>query len=353
MSTFRSIFGSAAAIALLSACSGAGSQAAPLARIPSNVARSAGVASGAINWSYSVLPKAYQNTEGLRPADHPVESLPPPSPPLPQKLAYVSDFPANIVNVYNQITGAHLYTLGGLNNPQGLFVDHLRKLWVANTGANNILVFPRGATSPIYLLNDPYGPPVDVTVCAGGTVYVSNLYDFQTGIGDISVYAPGNLNPTGTLTYPGESSNAFLTCTPSGDVYSTMTDTGNVGRVVKYPGGNQAGATQLPIALSSSPGGIKPDNAGNLVVNDQLAHTVREYTTAGTPTGNSFGTGSGDWVDIAITQNGQVVLGADAVQQVGRRRSLWTGLLVSPPYTSTLFIRPAGTAFDRGQNGLG
>ena len=151
-SSFGFAVAATAAIVLLTACSNAGS---------------------------TVAPPALNAAAGAQSSGHSVESFNSPNPP-PSQLAYVSDAFTSTVNVYKQSNAQLLYTIpstSGLRKLGGLFVDHLHQLWVANSSGQNILVFPKGATTANNILNDPTGIPIDVTVCPNGTVYVSNEYD--------------------------------------------------------------------------------------------------------------------------------------------------------------------------------
>jgi hypothetical protein len=197
----------------------------------------------------------------------------------------------------------------GLTEPEGLFVDAKGSLWVANIVS--VLMYPHGALSPTKTLTDPVGFPVDVTVCPNGTVYVADLYDASNGNqSSIQVYAHGSTKPTGNLNYPNDFRNPFLTCDAAGNVFVALLTGESVGdgRVVEFPLGKQSGAKDLGITLQS-PGGIKPDNAGNLLVNDLVAQTITEYTEDGAPTGQSIATGT-QVQGIALTEKGDVVLGA-------------------------------------------
>jgi hypothetical protein len=259
-------------------------------------------------------------------------------------LAYISDFLANNVTVFD-LGGTVQGQIAGLSNPGGLFVDSKRNLWVANGGAKNVLEFARGATSPSNTLNDPGVAPLDVTICPNGTAYVSS--DKSTAI---EVYPPGSTNPTRSLTYPGASQNDALTCDAAGNVFVTIVVSFR-GGVVEFPLGRQHGATQLPISLMG-PGGIRPDIAGNLLIDDQVAQTVTEYTEAGSPTGNSIHTAS-DCIKIGVTRDGKVVgcaVYAASGTSEGQSYTFPAGK-IRHTYSSA-FIQPYGFAFDPGQKGI-
>jgi hypothetical protein len=260
------------------------------------------------------------------------------------RLAYISDNLANNVTVFD-LNGTMQGQIDGLSYPGGLFVDSKHNLWVANGGANNILEFARGATTPFNTLDDPSAGPLDVTMCPNGTLYVAGSNSTA-----IEVYPRGSVNPTRSLTYPGAGQNDALTCDATGNVFATIVVSFH-GGVVEFPRGKQHGATQLPISLGG-PGGIKPDNAGNLLVDDQSAQTITEYTEAGSPTGHSISTAS-DCINFGVTNNSKVVgcpVYVAYKTSYGQSYAFPAG--TSLQTYSGSFMLPYGFAFDPGQKGL-
>lgn len=259
-------------------------------------------------------------------------------------LAYIADFLANNVTVFD-LKGTMQGQIGSLSNPGGLFVDSKHNLWVANGGANNVLEFARGATTPFTTLSDPGAGPLDVTICPNGTVYVAGSDSTA-----IEVYPQGSINPTRSLTYPGAEQTDALTCDAAGNVFATIVISFH-GGVVEFPHGKQHGASQLPISLGG-PGGIKPYGAGNLLVDDQSAQTITEYTEAGSPTGNSISTAF-DCINFGVARSGKVVGCAVYVAyhtSYGQSYSFPGG--TSRVTYSGSFMLPYGFAFDPGQKGL-
>jgi hypothetical protein len=260
------------------------------------------------------------------------------------RLVYISDTLANNVTVFD-LNGTMQGQIGGLSNPGGLFVDSKRNLWVANGGANNVLEFARGATTPSKTLNDPGAGPLDVTMCPNGNVYVAGSSSTA-----IDVYPAGSTNPTRSITYPGAAQNDALTCDAAGNVFATIVVSFH-GGVVEFPRGKQRGATQLPISLGG-PGGIKPDNAGNLLVDDQTAQTITEYTEAGSPTGNSIHTAY-DCINFGVARSSKIV-GCPvyiAYQTSYGQSYTFPGGAMRQTYSGS-FMLPYGFAFDPGQKGL-
>jgi hypothetical protein len=260
------------------------------------------------------------------------------------RLVYISDVLANNVTVFDP-NGTMQGQIGGLSNPGGLFVDSKRNLWVANGGANDVLGFARGATTPFATLNDSGAGPLDVTMCPNGTVYVAG--DNSSAI---EVYPRGSTNPARSLTYPGAPQNDALTCDATGNVFVTVVVSFH-GGVVEFPRGKQRGATQLPISLGG-PGGIKPDNAGNLLVDDQTAQTITEYNEAGSPTGKAINTAY-DCINFGVMRNGKVVGCPVYIAYHTSYGQTYTfpGGTMRQTYSGS-FILPYGFAFDPGQKGL-
>jgi hypothetical protein len=134
-------------------------------------------------------------------------------------LVYVADHTNNLIDVFDR-RGALQYTItSGLNAPAGLFVDAAHDLWVTNSGASNVLVFPRGAMTPSETLHDS-NQPNDVAVCGDGTAFVA---DSLNGVG-VGVYPPGHTHATRRLVAKQsvQGSNEFyVTCDSAGNVFAT------------------------------------------------------------------------------------------------------------------------------------
>jgi hypothetical protein len=272
------------------------------------------------------------------------------------KLLYIASIGTvgvvDVLSMSGQLVGQ---ITDGLVEPEGLFVDGTGNLWVANF--NNVLVYPHGSLAPATTLADPVGYPTDVTVCPNGTAYVADLYDFNnSGAASIQVYPPGNTTPSGSLTFTNDVRNPSVTCDAAGNVFAGISTSQYVGqsRVIEFPLGQQAGAKDLGLALQYA-GGIKPDNAGNLLISDIGANTITEYTEAGAPTGKSIATPLGIQ-GIALSRDGKKLLGAN----VGGASALSWSFPAGKPektYTCCSRIGPPlqdvfGVAFYPGQKGI-
>jgi hypothetical protein len=272
-------------------------------------------------------------------------------------LVYISDFTSSTLNVFTDAGVQIGQIVNGISTPGGIFVDAKSNVWVTNTSTDdNVLEFARGALNPSRILTDPIGYPADVTMCNNGTVYVADLFDFSNNnTASIQVYPPGATKPSRSLTWKPDFRNPNLTCDAAGNVFLAV-DTKQFGyghsRVVKFPGGLQAGAKDLGIDYGAA-GGIKPDNAGNLLVSDIAAQTVVEYTEAGKPTGLTLAVGT-PLVGIALSRDGKTLLGAAPNIPGGESWSFPTGkpevLYTCCSRISLPFTFPYGVGFDPGQN---
>jgi hypothetical protein len=303
----RNALGVAALVTFLAACSGGNSQAPALSGSTNSLGQKL---SGSGTSLRSLVPNT---SHGFMQA---IDAR--------TQLVYMSSWgTASVVDV-SAMNGRQVGQItNGLAEPQGLFVDAKGSLWVAN--ASNVLVYPHGSLSPSKTLTDSVGDPTDVTVCADGTAYVADLYDnSSSNHASVQVYAHGSTTPTGNLDYASDFRNPFLTCDAAGNVFVALLTGESVGDggVVEFPHGKQKGAKDLGIVLQS-PGGIKPDNAGNLLVTDLIGHTITEYAENGSPTGQSIATGTAT-EGIAVTREGGIVLGATDTTQEGPVGISWS-----------------------------
>jgi hypothetical protein len=199
-----------------------------------------------------------------------------------KSLVYVTSY-NNSVYLYDQTHNAKKACgqISGVTNPQGLFVDKHRNLWVAISGDcktqfSSVLEFAPGGTKPLKTLIDPAGSASDVAVDnASGTVFVTNFFDYTKGCasgnnGAVEVYANGSTTPTGTLTDPHMTYAFNDAVDDKGNVYVTylqVNGPSGSGRIDEW-----LGATGSPVDLGitlKAPGGIQTTASGALLVCDQ------------------------------------------------------------------------------------
>lgn len=262
-------------------------------------------------------------------------------------LVYVADHANNLIDVFDR-GGQLQYTItNALNAPAGLFVDTRHNLWVANPGADDVLVFPRGSTMPSETLDDT-NRPNDVAVSNNGTAFVAD----SLNVGGVAVYPPGHTMPTRRLEAQQSGAGGiefYVTCDEAGNVFAT----GYIG-LSPFPAttgwrhGRESGYYLLPQdAWSSS--GIKATAAGALLIvtSARSKPAVVEFTEAGKRTGKAIETGSNPWGDIALSAKGSVVFGVDTPRDDVVARKFPSGAH-RHTYANGNLGQPEGVAVDPG-----
>lgn len=119
-------------------------------------------------------------------------------------IIYGASYNGGFVNLY-ALNGNNQTVIGQLTtdlvSPQGIVVDGLHRVWIANTNAGNIVAFKRGQTTPFRILQDANEFPVAVAIDEGGNVYAANAESTTGPPGNVVMYAPGATSPTATLTF--------------------------------------------------------------------------------------------------------------------------------------------------------
>jgi hypothetical protein len=246
--------------------------------------------------------------------------------PATGEIEYISDFAGSVVNIYKgkfagqgpcgQLSG------NGIILPEGMFVAlPSHNLYVANTGGLNILVFRRGATSPVEKLADPSGQyPVDVTVAGDGTVIASNLYD-QIGSenGSISTWT-GNGTFVGNFPMVNDVSGAFVTVQKNGTLYFNDVDQSS-GAGLLWTGScphGACGAFTSTGATTVYPGGLRSADGEDVVQIDQKATLGGALITYEQfPTGISCALGGGEPDGMDVNRSQHNAFYADAINDAG------------------------------------
>jgi len=126
-----------------------------------------------------------------------------------KKLLYVSSALTDDVYVYSYSNQKLVGTLTGFKLPYGLCADKTGDVWIVDDGAQEIVEYKHGGTSPITTLSDPgeypEGCSVDPTT---GNLAITNFYS-SSGSGSVSIYAHASGEPT---TYSDPSIANFRFC---------------------------------------------------------------------------------------------------------------------------------------------
>jgi hypothetical protein len=95
----------------------------------------------------------------------------------PKAALYVSDAGTNVVSVYGwPKPHALVASLTGFNQPQGECADRSGNVFITNSGGQNVLEYPLGATSPTNTLEDKGWYPVSCSYdTTHGALAVANL----------------------------------------------------------------------------------------------------------------------------------------------------------------------------------
>jgi hypothetical protein len=191
-------------------------------------------------------------------------------------IKYVSDFNNNLIQIFvgkfaGQAPCGQLTSK--LASPWGLFVlPSSHDLYVANYGAQDIVVFHRGQSAPYNAYTDPgFEDPVDVTVARDGTVIATNQTRPNHPIrGSISTWIGGPNGGTFVGNFPmtSGSEGQYLTVQRNGTVYfDDLVGQTTAGALwfLSCPAGACGAQTQVAGVSFNVPGGLGSDNTEDLL----------------------------------------------------------------------------------------
>jgi hypothetical protein len=252
----KRLSGVAAAVMLLSACSGnTQSQMAP------STGMSGGVTSNAVNAAKGVLsPFAFRGFQPAAKPNHKQSWMSPDAKNRGNALLYVSNLGTDDVTVYtykqNGLNVALSGTLTGFTEPGVPCADKKGNVFVPDYGTAKVYEFAHGATTPTQVLTDPNGNPVSCSIDAStGNLAVANFAP-TSGSGNVAVYPAASGTPT-MLTGNNVAHPAFVGYTPKGDLYMDGIDSNSVFAMAVMPNG-ASGFSPVTVngATLYSPGAI-------------------------------------------------------------------------------------------------
>lgn len=190
---------------------------------------------------------------------------------------YVSDYFQNVIvifhgNFHGQAPCGQITS--GLSLPWGMHIDpSTHDLYVANTGADDVLVFHKGQTTAYNTYTDPTPQtfPVDVALASDGTVLASNL-GARNGAGSVSTWIGGPNGGTfvGNFLMTNDTLGGFITVQHGVNVYYNDQDSGTAHGALwtmTCPAGACGAQTQVPASFRY-PGGMVFDSTGDLLLQD-------------------------------------------------------------------------------------
>ncbi|MGA8576219.1 MAG: hypothetical protein WB609_11145 [Candidatus Cybelea sp.] len=163
----------------------------------------------------------------------------------------------------------------GLAAPMGMVATPAGRLYVANSGDSNVLVYRtrrRGPEGPEAALRDDGEVPVNVDVTSNARVVaVSNASTTGSGAGSVSVYLNRQDEPSRTLTYGSDLvQGEGIAIDSDGNCYWSFNDpTTLTGSIVEFARCRGNGTPIVSGILKA--GGLAFDQSENLYYVDQLA----------------------------------------------------------------------------------
>jgi len=232
----------------------------------------------------------------------------------------------NVVNIYNT-NGKLLGQITGFTEPQALATDAKANLYVANTGANNVLIYsPPYNKTPVTLSASGWYPAGVAPFNNGEFVAVTNILNTSGGPGSVLLYKRNKL----VATVQNSRFFTYIACAfdANGDLFvdgAYVHDGHDEPLVGEIPGATKGKTTLNVLTTENSiefPGGVQVTTKNEIAIDDQEAYAIYTYNqpkdgSLGSPIATTPLSGSGDPVTFVFTQNNQDLWIADASNQNG------------------------------------
>jgi hypothetical protein len=280
----------AAAIALLSACSGAGSQGAsstiPGSGISQSLQRSDLSRAG-------ISPKHLAEARLLKSLSHGVNLAIHKG----AKDLFVSDccIGTGAVEILANKTWTDTGSItSGIDGPDGNWVDEKGNFYVANYDAADITEYATGSSSPSSTYSG-VEDPVAVTTDSSGNVYEG---DYEGGY--VTEFPQGSNSITAQCSPGGKVEGVAVD--KSGDVFVAYEGTRGGGKLAEYAGGLSGCPRNIFGVILEYPAGMVFDNKGNIVVCDQDAEAVDIIAPPYSKVTSTLGSGYNDPFHVTINK---------------------------------------------------
>lgn len=184
------------------------------------------------------------------------------------RIMFITDYGADVVDIYTMPDLALKGQITGFDGPQGECSDKSGNIWITNTNTSQVFKYSRTG-SLLATLNDTGYFPVGCAVNKqNGDLAVSNIVSTAGGSGNVAVYPGGSGSPS-FLTNPSQSEYFFPAYDKSGNLYVDGFSSSFILSVCPSGSGscstmNVSGATPF------FPGGLNWDRVnGQLLIGDQ------------------------------------------------------------------------------------
>lgn len=232
----------------------------------------------------------------------------------PKQILYVSDPFLGVVNIYDadRKDGRPIGQLGDFKQPEGLFVDSSKDIWVTDFGSRKVIGYREGSLFPFYEFGDTSGYPN--SLCNGAystTFYVVNLESGAGGNGQtIDVYGEGGKKPSSVLTDANSANLLYCAVDGKGNLFVTMQNTSGTGEVDEFPKGKTTPAvvlTGLPYTT-----GIVFNEHDYLVLSESASSRITTYAAPYGKGPKSSFSYDGSIVQIVLDSTATHIWGANA-----------------------------------------
>jgi hypothetical protein len=211
-------------------------------------------------------------------------------------LLYVSSVLTNDVYVYSYPKGTLEGTLTGFSTPYGLCSDGAGNVWIVNDGANEIVEYAHGGTTPIATLSDPNEFPEGCSVdSTTGNLAVTNFYS-SSGSGSVAIYAKASGTPT-LYSDPDIAEFRFCGYDDKGNLWADGANSSSQFAFAELPRGKSS-LKNIPLKQTIEwPGGVQYDgtyvavgdtDAGKVYRIDGKTRKVMQTITLGVTELNQF-----------------------------------------------------------------
>lgn len=186
-----------------------------------------------------------------------------------QKLLYVSNEGSALIDIYDVPGYALVGQISGINQPEGIAVDHKGNLYVTDLRGDKVWIFKSGQTTPFQTITDSTGPEA-IAVAPNGNVLVGD------DSGGVNVYPAGQTTPSVRLSNPNITYVSCVGVDSNNNVFAGGFKGAYLGTVVEYQN-TSGGGTNLGLTGLQVPSTVLFDAGGNLVVSDYLESVINIY----------------------------------------------------------------------------